>query len=165
LRNYRFDIFARQIGFQIDFEYISSIPEVRQDIPCIHIYTPRVRDTLISHVKTAGGERADPDKTSHERHYLIDFARAERKFPVAQVELVPPLCPCPSVILQLSFFTMDCPKGVRRGYFAMRRRRTVRAFRDTSVIIGLSRRMLQRAPTRFNTFQSTLLRYVYYRME
>jgi len=33
LRNYRFDIFAGQIGFQIDFEYISSIPEVRQDIP------------------------------------------------------------------------------------------------------------------------------------
>lgn len=23
----------------------------------------------------------DPDKTSHERHSLIDFARAERKFP------------------------------------------------------------------------------------
>lgn len=62
----------------------------------------------------------DPDKTSHERHYLIDFARAERKFPVAmaQVGLVPPSCSLlssPSIILQPLSFLPCSPQTVRRG--------------------------------------------------
>lgn len=63
-------------------------------------------------MKSAGG---DPDKTSHERHCLIDFARAERKFPgsgrarASLVSLPPPLSCSP-----FRSFAADCPKGVRR---------------------------------------------------
>lgn len=94
----------------------NSVPEVRPKIFPIYIYIPRARDTLISRVRTAGGEPADPDKTSHERHYLIDFARAEVSWRMAQVGLVLPPCPClppPFIPQPLPF--LPSPQTVRRG--------------------------------------------------
>lgn len=60
----------------------------------------------------------DPDKTSHERHYLIDFARAERKFPgdgsgracTSPVSLPLRYPAAPFVPSFLPSFAADCPK-------------------------------------------------------
>lgn len=66
------------------------------------------------------------------------------RFPRVSLPLRYPAEPLPFLL-----FTADCPKGVRRGYFAMRRRRTARAFRDTSVIIR--RRCRNGVPARGRT--------------
>lgn len=51
--------------------------------------------------------------------------------------MLPALLPLhyPAAPFVPSLFAADCPKRVQRGCFALRRRRTARAFRDTSVII------------------------------
>lgn len=106
----------------------------------IPIYAPRVRDTLISHVKTAGGESVEWILTRRHTSVTIwSISRARRGSFLwrwlRSGSCLPAILPLhyPAAPFVPSLFAADCPKGVRRGCFAMRRRRT--AFRDTSVII------------------------------
>lgn len=108
-----------------------------------YIYVPRARDTLIS-ARTAGGEPAEWILTRRHTSVTIWSISRARKFPGdgsgrglalpsrVSLPLRYPAEPLPTVP---SFHRGLSEGGATCGYFAMRRRRTARAFRDTPVII------------------------------